>query len=85
MNLKTLITIWVITLLSMSNLSAQLSPTIMHHYFDNNSDKAWNLQYLIWETGVSSYLNLSEENKEFIQELANLIFLAPKLRLVAYR
>ena len=57
----------------MSNLSAQLSPTMMHHYFDNNSDKAWNLQYLIWETGVSSYLNLSEENKKFIQELADLI------------
>ena len=33
----------------------------------------WNLQYLIWPEWVSSYLALSKEHQQFIQDLANLL------------
>jgi len=33
----------------------------------------WNLQYLIWKTGVSTYLTLSDEHQNFIQEIADII------------
>ena len=40
---------------------------------DYNPTVEWNLQYLIWKTGVSTYLTLSDEHQKFIQEIADII------------
>jgi len=64
---------------------ASLSPKMMHYYFQWNREVAsdsttnkwvkydWNLQYLIGESWVSTYLTLNKKHQNFIQKLADLI------------
>ena len=54
-----------------SGLYAELSPSVMQHFFKSNTES--NLQYLVGKSGVSSYKTLSDEHKVFIQKITNII------------
>jgi hypothetical protein len=64
--------------LTLTLSQAKLSTPKQHYYFDNNhvvqkGKVTGNLQYLIGNSGVSSYLKLSSEHQKFIQEIADII------------